>query len=388
MGQKVHPIAIRLQNNRTFDSGWYNDNFSTLLKKEFLIRKAISSFFNILSFTIPGISLGRILFQRGYKKTVITLFIHREDNTKESKNSIKLKKSGKSFRRKNFRLIFSKWDFKNPSYRNQPNNHSHFGKSILFSEQSNQNNLLLDKTNSSIYTWLQKGLVTAISKKKFPGLFTYNRPNYDWFLGNVLIHLKKNGENKDLEYNAFYELFSRMIYFNNLKNPRSLEKKIEMESKLLRLLRNKDYTIGNFFINEKKIFIENQKPDKLLVQLENSLSNLCNENVNIRPVFSSKTAFSASFLADKIVSIFERNQRKKRTPYKAIKKLLVKSPSKCLGFRVLCSGRLGGVEMAKTFSLKKGQTSLNVFSQKIDFCQAKALTKYGIIGIKVWISFK
>lgn len=57
-----------------------------------------------------------------------------------------------------------------------------------------------------------------------------------------------------------------------------------------------------------------------------------------------------------------------------------------MGIRIQCSGRLGGVEMAKKFFLKKGQTSLNVFSQKIDFAQRTALTKYGIIGIKIWVS--
>ena len=72
-------------------------------------------------------------------------------------------------------------------------------------------------------------------------------------------------------------------------------------------------------------------------------------------------------------------------PGRLIKKLLTDDTS--IGIRIMCSGRLAGAEMARQFFLKKGKTSLNVFSQKIDFAQSIAHTKYGIIGVKVWISF-
>lgn len=73
-------------------------------------------------------------------------------------------------------------------------------------------------------------------------------------------------------------------------------------------------------------------------------------------------------------------------PITAIKRLILNTNTKN-GIRILCSGRLGGAEMARTFYFKKGQTSLNIFAQKIDFASRKALTKYGIIGVKVWISY-
>ena len=57
------------------------------------------------------------------------------------------------------------------------------------------------------------------------------------------------------------------------------------------------------------------------------------------------------------------------------------------GFRICCSGRLSGVEKAKVSDLKAGQTSSQIFTKNVDYASGKVSTKYGIIGIKVWISF-
>ena len=44
--------------------------------------------------------------------------------------------------------------------------------------------------------------------------------------------------------------------------------------------------------------------------------------------------------------------------------------------------------MAKTYTYKLGATSLQVFSKKIDYHFCHALTKYGSLGIKVWVAYK
>jgi len=41
--------------------------------------------------------------------------------------------------------------------------------------------------------------------------------------------------------------------------------------------------------------------------------------------------------------------------------------------------------MARKEMLKEGRTPLHTFRADIDYCQAEALTKVGILGIKVWI---
>ena len=55
------------------------------------------------------------------------------------------------------------------------------------------------------------------------------------------------------------------------------------------------------------------------------------------------------------------------------------------GIKVQISGRLNGAEMARKEMFKEGRTPLHTFRADIDYCQTTALTKVGLIGIKVWI---
>ena len=55
------------------------------------------------------------------------------------------------------------------------------------------------------------------------------------------------------------------------------------------------------------------------------------------------------------------------------------------GIKVLVSGRLNGAEMARSEMYKEGRTPLHTLRADIDYALAEALTKTGLIGIKVWI---
>ena len=55
------------------------------------------------------------------------------------------------------------------------------------------------------------------------------------------------------------------------------------------------------------------------------------------------------------------------------------------GIKIQITGRLNGAEMARKEMFKEGRTPLHTFRADIDYCQAEALTKVGLLGIKVWI---
>lgn len=55
------------------------------------------------------------------------------------------------------------------------------------------------------------------------------------------------------------------------------------------------------------------------------------------------------------------------------------------GIKVLTSGRLNGAEMARSETYKEGRIPLHTFRADIDYALAEALTKTGMIGVKVWI---
>ena len=55
------------------------------------------------------------------------------------------------------------------------------------------------------------------------------------------------------------------------------------------------------------------------------------------------------------------------------------------GIKIQIAGRLNGAEMARKEMYKEGRTPLHTFRADIDYCQTEALTKVGLLGIKVWI---
>ena len=55
------------------------------------------------------------------------------------------------------------------------------------------------------------------------------------------------------------------------------------------------------------------------------------------------------------------------------------------GIKVQVSGRVGGAEMARKETIKEGRIPLHTFRPDVDYCLTEALTKVGILGIKVWI---
>ena len=55
------------------------------------------------------------------------------------------------------------------------------------------------------------------------------------------------------------------------------------------------------------------------------------------------------------------------------------------GIKIQITGRLNGAEMARKEMYKEGRTPLHTFRADIDYCQTEALTKVGLLGIKVWI---
>jgi small subunit ribosomal protein S3 len=55
------------------------------------------------------------------------------------------------------------------------------------------------------------------------------------------------------------------------------------------------------------------------------------------------------------------------------------------GVKIRCSGRLAGAEMARTDEYREGRVPLHTIRADIDYGFAEAKTKYGLIGIKVWL---
>lgn len=90
----------------------------------------------------------------------------------------------------------------------------------------------------------------------------------------------------------------------------------------------------------------------------------------------------AQLVAENIASQLQRRIGFRR----AMKKTLQASlDAGAQGIRISCKGRLAGSEMARYEWYLKGRVPLHTLRADIDFGRAEALTKFGIIGVKVWI---
>ncbi len=80
-------------------------------------------------------------------------------------------------------------------------------------------------------------------------------------------------------------------------------------------------------------------------------------------------------------------QIEKRIPHKRAMKKAVQSAldSGAKGVKIICSGRLGGAEIARRESYRVGSIPAQTLRADVDYGFAEALTTYGLIGIKVWI---
>jgi len=55
------------------------------------------------------------------------------------------------------------------------------------------------------------------------------------------------------------------------------------------------------------------------------------------------------------------------------------------GIKIMSSGRLNGIEIARTEWYREGRVPLHTLRADIDYGFAEAKTTYGVIGIKVWV---
>ena len=120
------------------------------------------------------------------------------------------------------------------------------------------------------------------------------------------------------------------------------------------------------------------------------LSQQYNTFFNIRFLRTLTEKQGAFFLLQEIVYYLER-----KVPFRRIKtQILREIPhyKRIKGIRITCSGRVGGrskkAQRSKTQSVKLGQTPLGAFSSKIDFASKSALTRFGLVGVKVWVCYQ
>ena len=117
-------------------------------------------------------------------------------------------------------------------------------------------------------------------------------------------------------------------------------------------------------------------------KLKEELKRLYNKEIQINIFEVKKPELDANIVANNIARQVEGKIAYRRAIKMAIQNTMRAGAE---GIKVQICGRLNGAEMARKEMYKEGRTPLHTFRADIDYCQAEALTKVGLLGIKVWI---
>ncbi len=124
------------------------------------------------------------------------------------------------------------------------------------------------------------------------------------------------------------------------------------------------------------------KSGKEIAQLEEELKKITNKEIKVQITEIKRPELDAYLVAENIAKQIEGRISFRRAMKTAITAAMRMGAE---GIRVMCSGRLGGAEMARTEQYKEGRIPLHTLRADIDYAQATAQTIYGSIGVKVWI---
>ena len=117
-------------------------------------------------------------------------------------------------------------------------------------------------------------------------------------------------------------------------------------------------------------------------KLKEELKNLFHKDIQINIFEVKKPELDAIIVGNNIARQVEGKIAYRRAIKMAIQNTMRAGAE---GIKIQITGRLNGAEMARKEMYKEGRTPLHTFRADIDYCQAEALTKVGLLGIKVWI---
>ncbi|MGL4343068.1 MAG: 30S ribosomal protein S3 [Metamycoplasmataceae bacterium] len=160
----------------------------------------------------------------------------------------------------------------------------------------------------------------------------------------------------------------------------------------------REYQIGKLEIhrsqdNKVSVLIHSAKPGVILGKDGENIKKLTKDvqiftrnrhlNLNLDIITIDHPELNAKLVAEEIAIKLEN-----RAPFRIAQKFAIKEALKsgAKGIKTKVSGRLNGVDMARSEGYQYGEMKLHTLKQNVDYATATARTTYGAIGVKVWIS--
>lgn len=117
-------------------------------------------------------------------------------------------------------------------------------------------------------------------------------------------------------------------------------------------------------------------------QLRQVLEERTGKKVKVNIIEVRQPDINATLVARSIADQLEKRVSFRRAMKQAVQRAMERGAK---GVKVTVGGRLGGSEMSRRETERRGRVPLQTLRADIDYGTAEALTTYGVIGVKVWI---
>lgn len=141
--------------------------------------------------------------------------------------------------------------------------------------------------------------------------------------------------------------------------------------------------------NKVKVIIRTARPGIVIGKrgaeidvLKKQLATLTGRDVDLDIVEVRRPDTDAQLVAENIALQLERRVSFRRAMKKSVTTAMRMGGK---GIKIMCAGRLGGAEIARSEWYREGRVPLHTLRAEIDYGQAEAKTTFGIIGVKVLI---
>jgi len=171
--------------------------------------------------------------------------------------------------------------------------------------------------------------------------------------------------------NLHADLELRKVLYDKLKTAGVV--KIEIERSAKKVVANISAAKPGLIIGRQGVAIDD---------LRAMLSKQFNENIEVNILEVKDPDLSSCLIGEMVAGQIEKRIAYRRAVKMALKKAMEGGAK---GVKILISGRLNGVEIARKEYYKEGNIPLHTLRADVDYATARANTTYGVIGIKVWI---
>ena len=160
-----------------------------------------------------------------------------------------------------------------------------------------------------------------------------------------------------------------------------LQKKLK-EASVSRIHIERQAKKANITIHTARPGIVIGKKGEDIEGLRNALQKLMGVPVHVNIEEIRKPEIDAQLIADSIAQQLEKRIMFRRAMKRAMQNAMRLGAQ---GIKIMSSGRLNGVEIARREWYREGRVPLHTLRADIDYGMGEAKTTYGVIGIKVWV---